>query len=437
MTKQIREKDLVELTFPLGKNTVAKETDMPEGSARELLNVDLTNTGKPSRRRGFTSVYSGAGIHSLVSTKQHSFFCEGTELKQLLPNFTATSVRTGLDPAVGLSYAEVDGRVYYANGSQKGVITEDAVNAEWGVEAPVGQPNLAVTAAGGLDAGTYQVAITYVSAAGEESGTGRAALLTLPSSGGILISDIPQSSADSCNIYVSPANGDVLYLVKNVPMGTASTTVQSTINFSRMLETQFMEEVPAGHIIRHFKGRMWMAVGDLLVFTPSLRYGLFDPRHTYFRFPGKITIVQPVDDGIFVVSGEKTYFLQGTNPKDMTQKVVYHEGAVEGTGMSVPPKVLKADNDLLAGTDAEDVPEYVAYWFSSAGAVFGFPGGTIKPVTEDRIAVSEYGNGATLLREEGDTRQLITALTNKGDRAGFGAVDTATAEVRRNGVVLT
>lgn len=437
MTKQITDKDLVELTFPLGKNTVAKETDMPDGSARELLNVDLTNSGKPSRRKGYTSVYSGAGIHSLVSTKQHSFFCEGTELKQLLPNFTATSVRSGLDPSVGLSYAEVDGRLYYANGSQRGVISEAAIDAEWGVEAPVGQPNLAATAAGGLDAGTYQVAITYVSALGEESGTGRAALLELSVSGGILISNIPQSGADSMNIYVSPANGDVLYLVKNVPMGTASTTVQSTINFSRMLETQFMEQVPAGHIVRHFKGRMWVAVGDLLIFTPSLRYGLFDPRHTYFRFPAWITVVQPVDNGIYVVSGEKTYFLSGTNPKDMSQSVVYHEGAVEGTGMSVPPKVLKSDNDLLAGTDAEDVTEHVAYWFSTSGAVFGFPGGVIKPVTEDRISISEYGQGATLLREEGDVRQLITALTNKGDGSGFGAVDTASAEVIRNGVVLT
>lgn len=436
MTAELKEKDLVELLFPLGKNTVNKETDLPAGSAREVLNVDLSNSGKPSRRRGFTSVYSGAGIHSLFSTKLYSFFCEGTELKQLNRDFTATSVRTGLDPSVALSYAEVDGRIYYANGSQKGVITENADSAEWGVEAPVGQPILSVTAAGGLDAGTYQVAITYVSTLGEESGTGRAALVELASGGGILISNIPQSSADSCNIYVSPANGDVLYLAKNVPMGTTSTTVQSTINFSKMLETQFLEEVPSGHIVRYFKGRMWIAVGDLLVFTPALRYGLFDPRHTYFRFPDRISIMQPVENGMYVVAGSKTYFLEGTKPQDMSQTVVYHQGGVEGTGMSVPPKALR-DNDLLSGTEADDTPEDVAYWFANTGAVLGFPNGKVKAITEDRMTVPEYGSGATLLREEGDTRQLITALTNKGDGSGFGAVDTATAEVRRNGVVLT
>jgi hypothetical protein len=436
MTAELKEKDLVELLFPLGKNTVTKETDLPKGSARELLNVDLSNSGKPSRRRGFTSVYSGAAIHSLHSTKYHTFFCEGSVLKQLNRDFTAASVRTGLDPSVALSYAEVDGRIYYANGSQKGVITEEAGHAEWGVEAPVGQPILSATAAGGLDAGTYQVAITYASALGEESGTGRAALVELASGGGILISNIPQSSADSCNIYVSPANGDVLYLAKTVPMGTTSTTVQSTINFSRMLETQFMEQVPAGHIVRYFKGRMWMAVGDLLVFTSALRYGLFDPRHTYFRFPDRISIMQPVENGIYVVAGNKTYFLEGTKPQDMGQTVVYHQGGVEGTGMSVPPKAL-LDNDLLSGTEADDSAEDVAYWFSNTGAVFGFPNGKVKAITEDRMTVSEYGNGATLLREEGDTRQLITALTNKGQGSGFGAVDSASAEVIRNGVVLT
>jgi hypothetical protein len=436
MTAELKEKDLVELLFPLGKNTVKKETDLPDGSARELLNVDLTNSGKPSRRRGFTSIYSGAGIHSLFSTKPYSFFCEGTSLKQLHRDFTTTSVRTGLDPSVALSYAEVDGRIYYANGSQKGVITENAESAEWGVEAPVGQPILSATAAGGLDAGTYQVAITYVSALGEESGTGRAALVELTSGGGILISNIPQSSADSCNVYVSPTNGDVLYLAKNVPMGTASTTVQSTINFSKMLETQFLEEVPAGHIVRHYNGRMWMAVGELLVFTPALRYGLFDPRHTYFRFPARISIVQPVENGIYVVSGSNTYFLEGDKPQDMSQTVVYHQGAVEGTGMAVPPKALKG-SDMLSGTEADDSPDDVAYWFSNTGAVLGFPNGKIKAITEDRLVVSEYENGATLFREEGDTRQLITALTNKGDGSGFGAEDTASAEIIRNGVVLT
>ena len=435
MTAELREKDLVELLFPLGKNTVMKETDLPNGSARELLNVDLSNSGKPSRRRGFTSVYSGAAIHSLYSTKYHTFFCEGSELKQLNRDFTAAYVTTGLDPSVALSYTEVDGRVYYANGSQKGVITGEAVHAEWGVEAPVGQPILSATAAGGLDAGTYQVAITYVSSSGEESGTGRAALVELTAAGGILISNIPQSSADSCNIYVSPTNGDVLYLAKNVPMGTASTTVQSTINFSKMLETQFMEQVPAGHIVRYFKGRMWMAVGDLLIFTIPLRYGLYDPRHTYFRFPDRISIVQPVENGVYVVSGDKTYFLEGTKPQDMSQTVVYHQGGVEGTGMSVPPKALM-NNDLLPRS-AEDSTEDVAYWFANTGAVLGFPNGTVKAITEDRMTVAEYGIGATLLREEGDTRQLITALTNKGDGSGFGAVDTASAEVIRNGVVLT
>ena len=436
MTKQLREKDLVTLTFPRGKNTVAKETDLPKGSARELLNVDLSNSGKPSRRRGFASVYSAAGIHSLFSTKPYTFFCEGTSLMRLLPNFTATSVRTGLDPSVGLSYAEVDGRVYYANGSQKGVITEEAVSAEWGVEAPVGQPILSATAAGGLNAATYQVAITYVSSSGEESGTGRAALLELVAAGGILISNIPQSSADSCNIYVGPADGNTLYLVKNVPMGTTSTTVQSRINSSKMLETQFMEEVPAGHIVRYYKGRMWMAVGDLLVFTMPLRYGLYDPRHTYFRFPEKISIVQPVENGIYVVSGNKTYFLSGTKPADMSQSVVYHQGGVEGTGMAVPPEALDSedeDNDL----EVEGVGEHVAYWFSTTGAVIGLPGGVVKPLTEDRVAADEYGSGATFLREEGDIRQLITALTNKGEGSGFGATDSASAEVVKNGVVLT
>jgi hypothetical protein len=425
------DKNLIDMRFPKGKNNVSHETDLPDNAARELLNVDLTNSGHPSRRKGYTSVYASGGetIHSLFSTKNLTVFMQGQSLKQLHPDFSATNIRTGLDPDNPISYAEVNELIYFSNGDDTGVIDSDGTHAEWGVDAPLGQP-LAIQIPGSLDAGTYQIAVTYLNILGEESGSIRATTITVPVGGGITLTNIPQSTAASINIYVTAANGDQLYWQANIPMGETTYSLTS-LNRGRLLETQFLERMPPGQIVRYGHGRMWVAVDDLLIFSPALRYGLFDPRFTYFRFPKTIDIVQPIEDGIYVIA-DKTYFLAGTDPMEMKQEVVYPYPGVRGTGMAVPHSKFVAENDLISDSAKEDV----AFWYSTHGAVVGYPRGNIHPLTEDRVAIAEYGKGASLLREEDGIRQLVTSLTDKGDDNGFGVTDYATAEVRRNGVLI-
>lgn len=425
------DKPLIDLRFPKGKNNVSHETDLPDDAARELLNVDISNSGLPTRRKGFTSVHDGAGesVHSLFSTKNLTVFMQGQALKQLHPDFTSTNIRTGLDPDNPISYAEINELIYYSNGDDAGVIDSDGAHTDWGVDAPLGQP-LLMQIPGSLDSGTYQVAVTYLNILGEESGSVRAAPITVPVGGGISLMSIPQSTAASINVYVSAANGDQLYYQANIPMGETTYSFTALAR-GRLLETQFLERMPPGHIVRYGHGRMWVAKGNLLLFSPALRYGLYDPRFTYFRFPVDIDILQPVEGGMYVTA-DKTYFLSGTNPLEMKQDVVYPYPGVRGTGLEVPPSKFMAENDLISDSAKEDV----AFWYSTHGAVVGYPKGNVHPVTEDRVAIAEYGKGATLLREEDGIRQLVTSLTDKGDVNSFGVTDYATAEVRRNGVLI-
>lgn len=427
----LTDKPLVDLRFPAGKNNVSKETELPGGAARELLNVDLTNSGELSRRKGYTSVLASPSekLHSMFSVGELTVFLQGTTLKRLHRDYSTTTIRTGLDPDNPISYTGVNGRIYYSNEIDTGIVDSDGVHHDWGVDATVWQPML-MQGTGGLIAGTYQVAVTYLSALGEESGSTLAAQITVAAGSSIQLLNLMQSSAASFNIYVTTVDGQTLYWQANIPMGSTEYTINS-LNKGRALETQFMERIPPGQIVRYNKGRMWVAVGDMLVFSPSLRYGLYDPRFTYFRFPAPIDIMQPVQDGVYVVS-DTTYFLDGTDPKDTKLDAVYPHKGVRGTGMAVPASKFMEDNDLIGDTSQEDV----AFWYSTHGAVLGYPGGNVKPVTEDRLSIPEYEKGATLLREENGIRQLITSLTGRGEQNSFGVTDSAVAEVRRNGVVI-
>ena len=410
--------------FARGKDTVSPEAALPAGSLREAKNVDLDRAGRVRRRPGFTRRYAGSGIHSLWGDGARVLFVEGGALKRLLPDWSAKTLHTGLAPDRLLSYEAVNGEVWWSNGEASGRVGADDAVRPWGVPAPSGQPLLAPLTYGGLDAGTYQVAVTFARADGEESGTGLAAVVDVPQGGGIALSAIPQGAADRIRLYASPPNGEALLLHGELPMGTTAVVLARTIR-GRRLETQFSEPLPAGQIVRHANGRLWVAVERVLCCSLAFRYALYRPHQDYFLFPARITVLEPVADGLFVVA-DATYFLAGAAPEQMALRTVDDAGAVEGTAVRIQARHV--------GVEA---PGEVAYWLGTRGAVLGLPGGGLKPVTEDRVALPAYAAGATFFREREGIRQLVTTVREPGPSSGFGVTDAVTVEVRRNGVLLT
>lgn len=426
----IRDRDLTPLLgrnakgelvgFTRGKDTVDAETALPEGALREALNVDLDRAGRIRRRPGYTPRYPGSGIHSLWASRGgRVLFGEGGTLKELFPDWTSRDLRSGLDPTRTLTYEEAGGVVYWSNGAENGRVLQDGTARPWGVPSPPGQPTLSVAPAGALPAGRYQVSVTFVADDGEESGATIASVIDVPEGGGIDLANIPQGPAARIRVYASPPNGDVLYQHLELPMGFVSARVVKTIR-GRALETQLLDRVPAAQIVRFHAGRFWLAVGDLLFYTPAFRWGLHSPA-AFFQFAERIRVLEPVADGLYVVA-ERTWFLSGVVPEQMSQTARHPGAGVEGTGITVPGRYFGLD----------DAVGDVAYWFGDRGAMLGLPGGTVRPLMEDRVALSQYASGATLFRERQGIRQLVTALAGPGQGSGFGAADSAVAEVRKN-----
>lgn len=411
--------------FVLGYDNVNPETAMPAGALREAENVDLDKSGRVRRRPGLTLRYTGSGIHSLWAGAGRTLFAEGGALKQLGSGWTATTLATGLSSSAMVSYQDVAGQVWWTNGSQSGRITADGAAGSWAVPNPNGQPTLSVrTGLGGLAAGRYQVAVTFLSADWEESGTGLAAVVDVAQGDGITLSNIPQGDAALVRIYMTPPNGDAFYHYRDLAMGVTSTHIGKA-TLGRRLETQFAEPLPPGQIVRFYNSRMWVASGSVLWHSLAFRYGLHQPEKDFFYFPSRITVLEPVDDGIYVVA-DKTYFLAGGTPGQMQLSGISDATGVEGTGLRVQAKHFAL----------EDTKDEVAFWFGSRGAQLGLPGGALKAVMEDRAVVPLYEEGAALFRERNGIRQVVTTVKRPGDTSAFAAVDSAVAEVVRNGVLL-
>ena len=370
--------------FPLGQNNVAKETSLPEGALREAINVDVDNSGNIRRREGYALLYSGIDIDSLYKR----YFREAGELKYLNDDNTATVI---VDVVGTVSYTEFNDLIYYTDGLNNGIL--DGFNAY-----PLGIPTPRLM---GSEPTQGQIVTTYTyrdQITGEESGAARA-------------------------LYNATTYDKVGYdTVRYDTTGDDGRLYAS----GRILQTQFLDPIPAGQIIEYYKGKLYIAEGSTLWFSQPHYYGLTRISDDFFNFPSKITICIAVDSGIYVVA-DKTYFITFSKTEEAQIKEVSQNKAVEGTGLLVP------GSDLGYEFEGE-----VAYWFSEVGPVAGLPNGQLHNLTDDAMAVPDNTDniGASLYRETNGIRQIISTMAQGGEVAELQSRDVASVTVIRNGIVV-
>lgn len=426
----IQEEQLVTLGPWKGVNNTDKEQSIGQDELRSAINVDFDRSGDPRLRPGYSSVETFTNGRSVYSNGNMLLVCDGSTLyyfgSQDSIGSGGTTLRSDLDPEKEVSYTDVLGTVYWTNGVQSGRVLANGTAALTSVSTPSG-PTVTATTGGNLYAGDYQVCLTQIDEYGEESGSTLASVVTVPANGVITVSDMIDTGASGFyRIYATPANGDDFFRHAEIPIGTTSFSLATTVRGPR-LETQFLEPLPPGQIIRYYRGRLYVAYGSVVWFSEPLRYGLWSPIKGYLpEFAERITVMEPVHDGIYIVA-DKAYFMRGTDPNQFVPEVAHAHRADEGSGTQVPAKMF-GSNEAIGN---------LAYWFGDNGPCVGYPGGVVNPPAEDKVAFDEYQRGASLFREEEGIRTVTTSLRGKGASSGFAASDSLTFTVRRNGVVVS
>lgn len=345
---------------------------------RNAVNVDITDVGTLQRRKGTTLAQAGTDCHSLWSDGERAFYVDGTDLKR----FAGEVVATGLAYGRPVSFCKAPtGDVIWTDGVRLEAIDKGAV------AVPTPNPAPTVTAGGGgaLHAGYYQVCITAVAADGRESGSTWPIQVQVPDSGRIEVSGLPGTLV---NLYVSPLNGDTLYL-------TASTTASSYIipvmgTQGAQCQTLNLRPLPAGRFVREYHGRLLVADGFGLYYSEPWAYGLYNPLRGYIPLAG-ITLMEPGQTGVYVATADKTYWLSGLDVDQVERMVdLLPYGAVEGSAAR-----MESSNDIA--------------WFSARGLVVGTQDGQVKNTQEETVAVGAAQTGATLYREQDGMRQLVSS----------------------------
>jgi hypothetical protein len=396
-----------------GADVVSPEGGLESGAARRAHNLVIDDTGRFRRRPGFDLSIVLPDAHSLWDNDALVLCAAQRNLYSVnLAAQSVTAIFSGLALDRPVEYAEAGGTVYFASPSVLGKISPDGGVRRPGVAKLWGyMPTLTATVGGRLP-GRYGVAYSLINDLGEESPISSIAWIDLPSGGGILVSGLQfATDVTHMNLYATTANGEELYLASTqLYAATASITDQRRI---RRASKQYLEPMPGGDIVRYYNGHLYVACGAGIYVSEGFDYGVYHIKRGYIPIGKAITIMEPVDSGIFVGTREKVVFLQGGGPGEFTlADPAAQRGAFAHSGTSVPA-------DFLDDTAAPDRGKPVAVWMSEVGMAVGRPDGSVSFPQASRVIAEGDVARPAFLQRNGLKQGIFCGAT-----LGVGAVDT-------------
>ena len=141
-------------------------------------------------------------------------------------------------------------------------------------------------------------------------------------------------------------------------------------------DTRVWNDPPIGDMVRLFAARAWVVSGSVVWYSEPFNYNLFQMGRNYVSFPDKIVMFRPLSSGVYVSTRKWTYYLKGSNPKEMTLETVARTPAI-------------ANTDLLVDGASVGMGKYSQYicamWASESGICLGTPDGGLINLTFDKI----------------------------------------------------
>lgn len=394
--------------FPkiIGVNQLLDETAMvveDDMFVRESVNTDIDAEGNVSLRKGASLQVSGSGYHSLFSSSRGwLMMCHREQLGVYDPATTTFTPLVSMDDNYRVSYAEANGNLYVSSPSFSCMFTIGSSDPKpVGVPLPSVEPEFSALSSGDMEEGTYGIAYTLLNPDGEESGLSEIQTLDIPAGGGVQGTLFTSYVGYSYRVYMTTANGDTLRQATEFEADTA--TIQILVpEEGRLAETQGLEPLHKGHIIRAFNSRMLVADSNTLYFSEAFRPHLARP-DGFVSMTGLITMVEPVEGGVYVGDSRGVRFYKGEDPTAWTVMEITPTPVIFGTSITVPGSFFQGEI-----TSANEV----AVWLSTEGYVLGLPEGEIIRLNSDQLKLPKYIQGCVALNLSDGRKQLVTPVNS-------------------------
>lgn len=361
------------LTFKAfsGINNVLDSARLSPDTLTVARDVDIGLTGEVKRRSGY--VRANADAHTSLYESQAGMLAS-VGLNGDLTNIGTSSVLRASLGHDRIWYCDLpDGRVAFSNGTLCG-LTDGATSTTWGVPVPAGIGS-ALDIEGALFPGDYQYQITYVRLSdGREGGPAYSDPFPV-ADGGVFLSGLPALAGHKINVYLTSHNGGEAFLA-----GSTTTATFSYIGKNDTLvlpcRTDFCGPPPAGICLAQWRSRVLVAKGNVLYASLPNNVELFDFRRDFKQFIDPITMVVPVDDGIYVGTTKELVFLAGVQFDALQYRRVMDGPVVLGSGVAVRGELVKQGEGAGLGS--------AMICIADGRIVAGFNGGGLVRLTEGK-----------------------------------------------------
>ncbi len=397
---------------------------------RVILNADVGQSGRLSKRRGYKLIVDLPGAHSLYSDGHRMYCADGTHIYQVDEGGARPLVAHNGPADEPVSWASAGNVLYFATPYTAGRIDSEGNVHDW---TPGRPPAVAATVSstGSLPAGAYHLAYTLsddvptMGAGDRDTATvpGPVRTITVPDGGALSLIDRP----DGATLWMSDPDGPMLYRVGPVDaVDTVSPTVEP------MPDISLRSRPAAIRCLAFAFGRMWAgSASGLLYYSEPFRPTWFRA-DAYFDLGDAINLIAAVNTGLFVGTVTHTVFLEGTVPSEMAEKPV-GPASIRGTLQYVDG--LMEMGDMLS--PKEKIHQTVPVWLQSDGIVAGNDAGRVFGLTHKtvRMAPPPDRPGASLFRRAVEGLQYLTSFPTGETPDAVQIGDSYTAEIIRAGEV--
>lgn len=334
------------LTFKgfTGLNNVLPERRMAGGDLLAATNVDFGLTGEVTRRAGLEqqSTHCHQNLHQ---TSGFLLATSGGALVALHPD----GARHTIHPALGpdrVWYCDLpDGRVCFSNGLIHGV-TDGITGVERSVPVP-GSLGAADAAFGALEPGQYRYHLSFVRLADRLEGPAISSEPLELAQGGLRLDGLPMLEGHGLNVYLSSRSGEGAYLA-GTALGGSWEFAGGNAQLVLPCRTLGAEPFPVGTITAYWRGRVLVAQGNVLWASRPMAPHLCDWRD-FKALQGRITAIQPVDNGIYVGTEHDLVFLAGTDWEQLAHVPTLRGPVVLGSGVAAPGHLVRFGDGTGAG----------------------------------------------------------------------------------------
>lgn len=375
--------------FSRGANNRFSNDRLPGGFFREAVNLNPLNGGRVALRAGYQQRYSGTAVRGLLALGERLLIADGAALVEFDLSTNASGTLRTIDAAGVFAGCVHNNELFFCAGGESLRYTPAQGVRMWGVPTVTAQPPVTADAGGALQAGAYKFAATFLSAAGEEGGTVRSNVVLVDAAQKLEF-DLPAPPAGGrVRLYMGFVNSTELYLQGDrASAGTLEVT--SVVDDTPTLETQFAQPPIGGAgLVASHRGVILAATNNTLWITHPLRPYLVYPARGFFQYAAPISVVQPVDGGVYVVA-DKTYWLTDVETTQPAQRELHPGGAAHGSGVKLP--------------------DGSACWFGPDGLVVGSPTGQLEFKTRDNYVPMIASQAASGVVERDGNQMVVTTM---------------------------